>query len=71
MTLLELVRAMSARLEAAGVAFGHGTTNAQILKTLDSLRAKHPDVECEIVDPYTFFALFKEHYSRSNAGTAR
>ncbi len=28
MTLLELVRAMSARLEGAGVAFGHGTTNA-------------------------------------------
>ncbi len=44
---------------------------SEILKTLDSLRAKHPDVECEIVDPYTFFALFKEHYSRSNAGTAR
>ena len=28
MTVLELVRAMSARLEGAGVAFGHGTSNA-------------------------------------------
>ncbi len=28
MTVLELVRAMSARLDAAGVAFGHGTNNA-------------------------------------------
>ena len=28
MTLLDVVRAMAARLEGAGVAFGHGTTNA-------------------------------------------
>ncbi len=33
MTLLGLVQAMSARLEEAGVSFGHGTTNARSLPT--------------------------------------
>ena len=28
MTVIELVQAMSDRLQTAGVAFGHGTTNA-------------------------------------------
>ena len=32
---------------------------SQILRTLETLRQKHPDLEFEVVDPYTFFRLFK------------
>jgi hypothetical protein len=37
---------------------------SDILKTLAALRSKHPELDCEVVDPYTFFALFKEHQGR-------
>lgn len=35
---------------------------SDIQRTLDALRKRHPQVNFELVDPYTFFALFKEHY---------
>jgi hypothetical protein len=35
---------------------------SDILQTLDALRRKHPEVDFEVVDPYTFFGLFKEQY---------
>jgi len=44
---------------------------SDILKTLAALRAKHPEVDFEVVDPYAFFALFKEHHERPRAGVAR
>jgi hypothetical protein len=34
----------------------------QILQTMQSLREKHPDLQFELVDPYTFFRLFKQHH---------
>jgi hypothetical protein len=38
----------------------------QILQTFETLRSKHPDVEFEVVDPYTLFRLCKQHYSRAD-----
>ena len=32
------------------------------LQTVETLRKKHPDLDFEVVDPYTFFRLFKQHY---------
>jgi hypothetical protein len=29
---------------------------------MQSLREKHPDLQFELVDPYTFFRLFKQHH---------
>ena len=34
----------------------------QILQTVEMLHKKHPDLDFEVVDPYTFFRLFKQHY---------
>jgi hypothetical protein len=36
----------------------------QVVQTLAALRRKHPELDWELVDPYTFFALFKEHQRR-------
>jgi hypothetical protein len=33
-----------------------------ILESLAVFRQEHPEIEIEVVDPYTFFALFKKHY---------
>jgi len=37
---------------------------SEILRTLNTLRVKHPKLAWEVVDPYTFFALFKKHQER-------
>lgn len=36
-------------------------TPKQIILTMDALRKKHPDLDIELVDPYTYFRLFKQH----------
>ena len=35
---------------------------SDILKTFKVLRARHPELDWEIVDPYTFFDLFRKRY---------
>ena len=37
---------------------------SQIIQTMETLRKEHPEVDVELVDPYTFFRLFKEHEER-------
>ena len=39
----------------------------QILALLDALRTRHPDIDFEVLDIHTFFALAKEHYSTREA----
>ena len=39
------------------------TGPSKVIDTLATLRRKHPDLDIEVVDPYTFFRLFKEHQS--------
>ena len=39
---------------------------SQVRKSLDSLRTRHPDVEWELVDPYSFFSLFREYWQRES-----
>ena len=34
---------------------------SKIVAAIDALRAGHPDVDFEVVDPYTLFALFKQY----------
>ena len=36
----------------------------QIIKGMEKFREKYPEVDVELVDPYTFFRLFKKHASR-------
>jgi hypothetical protein len=38
----------------------------QIRKSLEVLRARHPNLEWELVDPYSFFSLFKEYWQRQS-----
>lgn len=33
-----------------------------VIDTLDILRKEHPEMPLEVLDPYTFFALFAKHY---------
>ena len=33
-----------------------------VLQSLDVFREEHADIPIEVVDPYTFFALFTQHY---------
>ena len=33
-----------------------------VLDSLEAFRGEHPDIPLEVVDPYTFFALFAKHY---------
>lgn len=40
------------------------TSPGQIRKSLDSLRKRHPDAEWELVNPYTFFSLFRDAHAR-------
>ncbi len=37
---------------------------SQIIQSMDTLRKKHPELEVELVDPYTFFRLFKQRGSK-------
>ena len=37
---------------------------SQVLQSIKTLREKHPDLEFQLVDPYTFFRLFKEQATR-------
>lgn len=39
------------------------TPPAQIIASMDALRKTHPEANFEVVDPYAFFALFKQHYA--------
>jgi len=34
-----------------------------IIDTVDTLKTQYPDLDFEVVDPYTFFALFREHHT--------
>lgn len=38
------------------------TPPSAVIASLDVFRRDHPDIPIEVVDPYTFFALFKKHY---------
>jgi hypothetical protein len=31
---------------------------------MEALRKKHPELEVEQVDPYTFFRLFEQHHGK-------
>ncbi len=37
---------------------------SQVIQSIETLREKHPELEVELVDPYTFFRLFKRHAGR-------
>ena len=37
---------------------------SQVIQSMETLRKKHPGLEVELVDPYTFFRLFKQHAKR-------
>ncbi len=37
---------------------------SQVIRTMEVLRKKHPQLEVELVDPYTFFDLFKQQQGR-------
>lgn len=37
---------------------------SQVIQSVNRLREKHPELEVEVVNPYTFFRLFKEDASR-------
>jgi len=39
------------------------TPPSAIIESLDRFRQDHPECDFEVVDPYTFFALFKQHYA--------
>jgi hypothetical protein len=38
------------------------TPPTSVMESLAVFRAEHPEVPIEVVDPYSFFALFKKHY---------
>jgi hypothetical protein len=37
---------------------------SQVIQSMEALREKHPELEVQLVDPYSFFRLFKRHASR-------
>ncbi|MEI7422292.1 MAG: hypothetical protein WCK18_09360 [Prolixibacteraceae bacterium] len=37
-----------------------------VIESLDLLKKKRPELDIEVVDPYNFFRLYKEHYSKIN-----
>jgi hypothetical protein len=42
------------------------TPPSSIIESLDTLRKEHPEIDFELVDPYTFFSLFKRHYAKAS-----
>jgi hypothetical protein len=42
------------------------TDPKEIIHTMAAIRRKRPDANIELLDPYTFFALFKESQQRKN-----
>ncbi|MCC6730549.1 MAG: hypothetical protein IT208_14535 [Chthonomonadales bacterium] len=40
------------------------TSPTQVAETIQALRRLRPELDIEVVDPYTFFALFKQHSGR-------
>ena len=40
------------------------TPPSSVIESLEVLRNGHPEVPFEVVDPYTFFRLFKEVYEK-------
>ncbi len=42
------------------------TPPSSIVESLDTLRKDHPEIDFELVDPYTFFSLFKRHYAKAS-----
>jgi hypothetical protein len=34
---------------------------SQVIQSMETLHKKHPELEVELVDPYTLFRLFKRH----------
>jgi len=43
------------------------TPPSSIIDSLNVFKKDHPDVPIEVVDPYNFFRLFKEHYNEAPA----
>jgi len=43
------------------------TPPSSIIESLTAFRKDHPEIDFEVVDPYTFFALFKLHYEKATA----
>ena len=39
------------------------TSPNQVINAIEILKEKRPDLDIEVIDPYNFFRLFKEHYS--------
>ncbi len=37
---------------------------SQVMQSLETLRKQHPELDVELVDPYTFFRLYKQHASK-------
>jgi hypothetical protein len=37
------------------------TSPSEVIESMKILRDSHPDINFEVVDPYNFFALFKQH----------
>ncbi len=46
------------------------TSPSQVAATLDALRRRRPDLKIEVVDPYTFFRLLKQHLLATAATNA-
>jgi hypothetical protein len=41
------------------------TSPSDVLASINSIRAQRPDIDFEVVDPYTFNRLFREYYDRT------
>jgi hypothetical protein len=40
------------------------TPPSAVIESLEVFKKEHPEIAIEVLDPYTFFALFKKHYER-------
>ncbi|MBM3290844.1 MAG: hypothetical protein FJY92_11900, partial [Candidatus Hydrogenedentes bacterium] len=41
------------------------TPPSKVIESLEIFRAKYPETPIEVIDPYSFFALFKKHHSQN------
>lgn len=44
------------------------TPPSSVIASLDTFSKEHPEIDYEVVDPYTFFDLFKQHYGNRQSG---
>jgi hypothetical protein len=42
------------------------TDPGQVIETIELLKKKRPELDIEVVDPYNFFRMYKEYYSKAN-----